>query len=439
MTQEGKKGIFVGINIPSDEILNNCIHCGLCLPTCPTYSLTCLEKSSPRGRIRLIKAVAEGSLKITNEFIYEMNFCLGCRACETACPAGIKYGSLVEAAKAYIYQQKCIHSVKYLINSRLVNWIFAEHSRLKKIAKVFRFIQNSAFIQIFLNSKLFSLTTKSFLDIQKLTPMISQVFSTDTLVERNQIKKNPRYRVVFLTGCIMDVAFADVNNDTVQLLLYHDCEVIVPSGQKCCGAIQTHNGDLSGAKESARHNIELFLHYNFDYIITNSAGCGAFIKSYDKILASDSLYAEKAKMISKGAKDITEFLNKTGFNPQEQNSNALFHNKRITYHDACHLVHAQGISEQPRKLIRSIKGIEYIELPESSWCCGSAGTYNITHYKDSMKILDRKIKNIKQVRPDIIVTGNPGCLIQLQHGLQKEGMQVELLHTATFLRQACEI
>jgi glycolate oxidase iron-sulfur subunit len=439
MIVEGKRTGFTGINIPSDELLNNCIHCGLCLATCPTYALTGIERSSPRGRIRLIKAVANGTLSITKEFAYEMNFCLDCQACETACPAGIKYGSLVEAARAQIYQGNYENRLVHYAKQILLNWLFASHERLKRAAKLLRLIQSSYIQSLIDIGKDFKLFPRKLIDSNSLAPKISKTYSTDTLSERLVPNVHPRYQVIFLTGCIMDVAFAHVNEDTVKLLLHHGCEVIVPREQQCCGSLQAHNGDLTGASELAYNNIELFSKYEFDYIVMNSAGCGAYMKNYGEIFKSDSVIARKAKSISNRVKDVTEFLDETGFFPVDQNSKSPFYGKKVTYHDACHLVHAQRISEQPRKLIKSIAGINYIELRESTWCCGSAGVYNITNYDDSMQILKRKIDNIKEAGPDILVTGNPGCLIQIQHGLNQRGLQVELLHTATFLRRACAI
>jgi glycolate oxidase iron-sulfur subunit len=397
--------------------------------------LTYDEKSSPRGRIRLIKAVAEGTLPVTKNFISEMNFCLGCRACETTCPAGIKYGLLVEAAKLYIYQSKYRFSIKYLIKRVIINWIFSKQTRLKQLAKLIRSFQRSFVFQKNILKKIFGIYSNTILDTLKLVPRISESFSTDILEERVQSVAKQKYRIIFLTGCIMDIAFADVNDDTVRLLSKHGCEVIIPKEQVCCGALQFHNGDLAGAQKSSLHNINLFEKYNFDYIITNSAGCGSFMKKYPEIFCENELQFENAKIFSERVKDITEFLCEFDLPAIQLEKESKFYAKKITYHDACHLVHAQGISEQPRKLIREIKGLEYIELPEASWCCGSAGIYNLTHYKDSMQILNRKIKSIKQINPDVIVSGNPGCLIQLQYGLQKEGLNIELLHTASFLRK----
>jgi glycolate oxidase iron-sulfur subunit len=251
----------------------------------------------------------------------------------------------------------------------------------------------------------------------------------------------------------MDVAFAEVNLDTVRLLLHHDCEVIVPGGQACCGSLQAHNGGLDAAREMAKGNMLLFDRDDLDFIVLNSAGCGAFMKEYAHLFADDPDWSERAKRISAKVLDITEFLVRTGYRPStnggaqtetlprflhERQPNARFRGKRIGYHDACHLVHTQKITQQPRQLIRMVPGIEFVEIPEASWCCGSAGIYNIVHYDDSMKLLERKVENIASVAPDVVVTGNPGCLLQIQHGLRKRGMNVELMHTATFLWRACD-
>jgi glycolate oxidase iron-sulfur subunit len=438
MKKAGESTIFRGINIPSDEILNNCIHCGLCLPTCPTYVLTNLERSSPRGRIRLMKSVVEGKLPISREFIYEMEFCLDCQACETACPAGIKYGSLVEAARAQIFEGKYGSKIGWSVKKLLLSWMFARHERVKFLARILRVYQKTG-IQTFIEKYgLLKAVSKKLYALQSLAPKISNVFISDILAEMIYPKTKVQYSVIFLTGCIMDVAFSDVNNDTIQLLLQHGCKVIIPKGQRCCGSLQAHNGDSTGARELARHNIELFFQFHPDYLVMNSAGCGAFMKEYGDLFADDPDLNEKALFISKRTRDITEFLLEIGFLNSQKKLSLRYAGKRITYHDACHLIHSQKISEQPRELIRSVPGIEFVELPEAAWCCGSAGIYNITHFDSSMQLLRKKIENIRNLNPDIIVTGNPGCMLQLQYGLQKEGLAVELLHTATFLRRACE-
>ncbi|MBI3586721.1 MAG: (Fe-S)-binding protein [Ignavibacteriales bacterium] len=441
---------FKGIDIPNYEFIINCMHCGLCLPTCPTYSLTGLEKSSPRGRIKLIKAVADGDLPITNGFIHEMEFCLDCQACETACPAGVKYGALVEAARVQIHQQGYERWFIKIIKKVFLSWTFLQPWRLRVLARGLRLYETAGLKWLVEKVGFFRIFSKRLHNIQPLTPTISKQFSTGLLPEVIRPKGVPQYRVGFLTGCIMDVAFADVNLDTIQLLLHHDCEIIIPKQQRCCGSLQAHNGDLETARALARHNIEVFGNEKLDAIIMNSAGCGAFMKEYAHVLEHEEHYAAKAKALSAKVKDITEFLVEIGFKPSHSR-NVDTHipypisrgresllGKIVTYHDACHLAHTQKITQQPRQLIKSIPGIVYTELEESTWCCGSAGIYNITHYDDALKLLERKVNNVKKISPDIIVTGNPGCIVQINHGMQREGLNIELMHTATFLRRACE-
>jgi glycolate oxidase iron-sulfur subunit len=236
----------------------------------------------------------------------------------------------------------------------------------------------------------------------------------------------------------MDVAFADVNQDTIELLLHHGCEVVIPRKQNCCGSLQAHNGDMIGAREMARRNVLLFAGIGVEAIVMNSAGCGAFMKEYAHVFAEEPGLAQPAQEVSKKTKDVTEFLDAIGFRPAK-GGESTFRGKRVTYHDACHLAHTQKITQEPRRLIRSVPETTFVELPESSWCCGSAGIYNVVQYDSAMQLLDRKLSNVRATAPDIIVTGNPGCMLQIQHGLRKEGLAIEILHTATFLRRACGI
>lgn len=427
---------FKGVDIPNYDVITNCMHCGLCLPTCPTYALTGLEKSSPRGRIRLIKAVADGELPISDSFVQEMNFCLDCQACETACPAGVKYGSLVEAARTQIYRDKHESLLSRLAKKSLLEWTFFRQNRLKLLARLLRIYDRTGLKWFLEKTRILRTFAPKLHAVQPLSPTISSVFSSEVLPELLKPEGPPRYRVGFLTGCIMDVAFADVNLETVKLLLHHDCEVVVPREQACCGSLQAHNGAMDAAREMAKRNMLLFDRDDLDYIVLNSAGCGAFMKEYAHLFAGDQDWGQRAERISSRVLDLTEFLVQSGYRPRA--SGSAFEGKRIAYHDACHLAHTQKITQQPRQLIRMVPGIQFVEIPESMWCCGSAGIYNIVHYEDSMKLLGRKIENIAQVAPDVIVTGNPGCVLQIQHGLRQRGMNIELLHTATFLWKACE-
>ncbi len=430
MSKSLQPGFFVGVDIPSDDIITNCMHCGLCLPTCPTYSITGREKSSPRGRIRLIKSVAEGKLEMTDSFIEEMNFCLDCQACETACPAGVKYGSLVESARNQIrLQNKQSFLEKYLKRFFLRN-VLSNKNHLKRVAKILRFYQNSGAEWLVKKSGIAKIFTPKLAKLQELSPRADLNFFDESVPEIVSPEGNIKYRVGFLSGCLMNVAFSKVNDDTIKVLLHHDCEIIIPKDQVCCGSLQAHNGDFDIARELAKKNVDVFSRYELDAIVMNSAGCGALMKEYGHYLHNDSDYADAAQMLSKKVKDISEFLYEIGLKKPNQDFK-----KRVTYHDACHLVHAQKISMQPRELIKSIPGIDYVELNEASWCCGSAGIYNVTNYDDSMKVLDRKMRNIDETKAEYIVANNPGCITQIEHGSKFNKMQYHVVHFATLLKE----
>lgn len=419
---------FYNVEIPDDDIITQCMHCGLCLPVCPTYSLTGIEKSSPRGRIRLIKEVAGGRLELSDTFVDEMYFCLDCQACVTACPAGVKYGQLVEAARAQIYETKKERG--FWIKKFFFRSVFTSFARLKFLARIIRLYQQ--YLQPFLEKiGLFKILPKQLSRMQDMAPRISEKFSDEFITEHLKPEGEIRYRVGNLSGCLMNIMFADINRDTVEVLLHNQCEILTPKEQVCCGSLAAHNGDFQIAKKLARKNIDIFLSLNLDAIVINSAGCSAFMKEYGHLFSDDEEYREKAARISAMTKDVSEFLMEIDLKIPE---NPL--KKRVTYHDACHLVHTQGISQQPRDLIRSIPGIELVELEEATWCCGSAGIYNLVRYHDSMKILDRKTKHILNTGVDMVITGNPGCMGQIVYGLKQANQPVQVLHPITLLNMA---
>ena len=425
------KGYFVGADIPNDDFITNCMHCGLCLPTCPTYVVSGLERSSPRGRIRLIKAVADGDLPITPGFVDEMNFCLDCQACETACPAGVKYGALVETARAQIYQQGKVSLKEKLLKKIFLGRVLSSKRLLNVVAKILRIYQRGG-LEWFLNkSSLMKLFMPGMEKLQHLSPRIDAVFFDESYPEVITPTGRVEHRVAFLSGCIMNVAFAGINKDTVEVLLHHGCEVIIPKLQECCGSLQAHNGDFESARRLARHNIDIFLRHDVEAIVINSAGCGAFMKEYGHYLSDDPEFASKARMLSSKVKDMTEFLVSIGFRKPEKPFN-----KRVAYHDACHLAHAQHITAEPRAILQSIPGIDLVELPEAGWCCGSAGIYNVARYEDSMKFLSRKMENVKKTEAEIIIANNPGCLSQMNYGLKQHHIKGEVIHLATLLNRA---
>lgn len=434
MIDVGHSKGFHGIDIPSDDVITNCMHCGLCLPTCPTYSLTGREKSSPRGRIRLIKSVAEGKLEMTDGFIDEMNFCLDCQACETACPAGVKYGSLVESARNQIRLQGKQSMGERILKKLFLRNILSRPRNLKIMARILWIYQNLGIETVLRKSGLAKLLTPNLARLQELSPRADARFFDDQYPEVSSPKGRPKYRVGFLSGCIMNVAFSKINEDTVKVLLHHDCEVVMPKHQVCCGSLQAHNGDFDTARNLAKKNIDVFLQYDLDTIVMNSAGCGAMMKEYGHYLHDDPEYAEKAALISSKIKDISEFLYEIGLKkPSEQ------FNHKVTYHDACHLVHSQKVSTQPRSLLKSVEGLNYVELNESSWCCGSAGIYNVVRYEDSMKILERKMEHIDSADADYIVANNPGCLLQIEYGCRQYSVRSKAVHLSTLLKEVYQL
>lgn len=423
------------LEIPSDDVLTNCMHCGLCLPVCPTYALTGLERSSPRGRIRLIKHVASGEGQLTAEFAEEMNFCLDCQACETACPAGVRYGSLVVAARSMVFEDPLEGRLSHFVKRLFLGKVFGSRTLLHMTGRILGWYQRSGLSWFVERSGILGLVSRHMANVHPLTPRMSERFSTQLLPDRLAAVGTKRFTVGFLPGCIMDIAFASINMETVELLRKIGCDVVIPRGQACCGSLAAHNGDTASAREHASRTVRAFRDAGVDYIIMNSAGCGAFMKDYGEVLRDDPALQEDAEQLSRKVRDITEFLVSIHWTPSVAARPSGTRPLRVSYHDACHLAHGQSITIEPRELIQSVPGIEYVELPEASWCCGSAGIYNVVRYDDSMAFLDRKMQNISSIDPDIILTGNPGCMIQIEHGLRGMGSAARVMHTASFLNE----
>jgi glycolate oxidase iron-sulfur subunit len=417
--------------LPHDDVLSQCIHCGMCLAVCPTYELTKFERSSPRGRIKLIKAVARGEMAISDSFAEEMNFCLDCQACETACPAGVKYGSMVEAARVEVDNSGYGSFAARFIKKIALKYVLASNAALKFFARLLFIYQNWGLQKIVHSLHLLKVFSPKLEEIDKLAPRVSKTFSDDLFEVITKPEGEVKYKTAFLTGCLMNVMFAEINKDTVDVLKVCGCEVFAPKDQVCCGSLHAHNGDFDTAKKLARKNLDAFDNYKFDFVISNSAGCGAFMKEYQHVLKDDQKYSVRAKIFSAKVKDITEFVT--------ENKILLPFTEfidHITYHDACHLVHTQKISNQPREIIDKIPGITFTQLEESTWCCGSAGIYNIIHYNESMIFLERKMKHIKNTGARMVVTGNPGCLQQIKYGAERFGMNIEVLHPVTLFKRA---
>lgn len=409
------------------SILQQCIHCGMCLPTCPTYDATKNETSSPRGRIALMRAVADGRLTPNSaQFADEMYFCLGCLACETACPAGVNYAEMIEFARAEVEHNGVKASAKRnLIRAVALRWLFAKPGRLRLVARFLRVDQ-----AVGLSGAIARLLPRRLRELHAIQPKICDRFSFELIRETESPTQPRRHRVALLTGCVQDVAYANVNRDTVDVLLANGCEVFTPRAQVCCGSLMGHNGELRLATRLALQNLDAFPLEELDAIIVNSAGCGSFMKRYGDLLPDNP----RAKIWDQKVCDIHKWLMKIGIQPMARREPRP--PVRVTYHEACHLVHGQKISQEPRELLRAIPGVELVELPEAAWCCGSAGVYNITQPEMSLALLERKMKQIAATGAKIVATGNPGCIGQIRYGAKRFGVDVEVAHPVTLLARA---
>jgi glycolate oxidase iron-sulfur subunit len=414
------------------SVVQQCMHCGLCLPTCPTYDATKLERNSPRGRIALMRAIADDKLEPTRTFAEEMYFCLGCLACMTACPAGVNYAELFEHARAEAERTKVLASPKRnFIRKFTVGWLFMDLRRLRLLGTLMRWYQQLGIEALLRKSGVMRLFPKRLQELESMTPRIQPRFSAQMIAPTIAARGTKKYRVAVLTGCAQDLIFSDVNRDTVEVLAANGCEVITPPKQDCCGSLHAHNGEWDLAKVLARRNIDQFPPENFDAIITNAAGCGSHLKHYATLLGDDPAYAHRAHEWDRKVKDIHEWLAQIGI--QKPSGDAPH---AVTYHEACHLCHGQKITAQPRQVLNAIPGLKLVELPESTWCCGSAGIYNLIQPEMANDLLDRKIQRIKTTGVNTVATGNPGCLLQIVNGARKHGMNLRVVHPITLLAEA---
>ena len=416
------------------SVLQQCMHCGMCLPTCPTYDATKLEKHSPRGRIALMRAIADDRLELTPAFGEEMSYCLGCLACETACPAGVDYAHLFEVARADVERSGVLtNPVRWSIRTILLKMVFTHPRLLRFVGRLLWLYQASGAQWLFRRLGLTRLLPKTLRELEPMTPVVLREFSHQLIAPIELPDSPSRYRVGLLTGCVQDLIFADINRDTADVLLANGCEVVTPPLQPCCGSIHGHNGEHAIAREMARRMIDLFDPFGFDAIITNAAGCGSHLKHYGRLLADDRDYAQRAAEWDRKLKDINEWLVEIGFRVPMTVSEK---SRKVTYHEACHLCHGQKITKQPREILRAIPGVELTELPESNWCCGSAGVYNITQPETAAILQERKVAKIESVGALVVATCNPGCHLQLVNGLKKNDSSVCVTQPVTLLAQA---
>ncbi|MFN8474476.1 MAG: heterodisulfide reductase-related iron-sulfur binding cluster [Anaerolineae bacterium] len=423
---------YVAAEPPTYEEILRCTHCGLCLNQCPTYRVLGIEADSPRGRIYLMRSVHEGRGDVDADFANHMFVCLACRACETACPATVRFGGLVEMARA---QVQAGHLANEPRAARLLRQIVFEQlmpspGRLEFAAGLTRLYQRSGAQSLVRKSGLLRVLPGDLDKREALMPKLPpKNFKAEGQVYPAIGEK--RARVALFNGCIMPLAYGPTQEATVRVLQRNGVEVVVPKDQACCGALAVHAGLREQGKEQAKRNIPVFEALGVDAVIINAAGCGVVLKEYGELLQNDPVWAERAHRFSASVRDVSEFLVDLGLRPPTKEMNV-----RVTYQDPCHLAHGQGIRLQPRELLRSIPGLELVEMRDSDRCCGSAGIYNITNPDISMRVLDEKMTNVKATNADMIVTANPGCMLQLQAGCERYDYPAEVAHVIDLLDQA---
>ena len=411
---------------------SRCIRCGLCLNACPTYRELGLEMDSPRGRIYQMIQVEAGRLTLGDSFVRHIDLCLDCRACETACPSGVEYGKLVEAARGQIERYYKRPPLAGLLRKLFFREMLPHWRRLEMAGKILRFYQRSGLEKLVLASRLLKILPWGMERVAGLAPRMEEPFFTERLGTAVPAVETRRYRVAFFAGCIANLSFARLNDATVRVLAKNGCEVVIPAEQGCCGALHVHAGIRDVARELAKKNIQAFRTDEFDAVITNAAGCGSVLKEYPLLFEEEERdYLEPARAFSAKVRDITEFL--AGI---ELNKDFAVTRARATYQDSCHLGHAQKIRAAPRKLLAAVPGLEFVELKESEICCGSAGIYNVVHNDLAEKILASKMRRIEETKADLILTANPGCLLQLRAGVSRAGGQRRVLHVVELLDEA---
>ncbi len=415
--------------VPVYEDFARCVHCGLCLNNCPTYRLWQLEADSPRGRIRQMILVGNGELPLSDSFVDHIDKCLDCRSCETACPSGVEYGKLVEHARARIENEHQRPFFTRLARAFVFQRLIPYPNRIALAARLLRFYQRSGLQSLARATGILKLL--GLADREKLLPCIDDHFFFGELGRTFPAQGTRRARVAFFAGCIANVTFTKLNEATIRVLTANGCEVVVPSGQFCCGALAAHAGVRETARQLARKNIAAFAVTQFDAIITNAAGCGSTLKEYDHLFSpSEPEYAAAVAFRDK-MRDVTEFLATLGLIAPLRETRL-----RVTYQDSCHLLHGQKIREAPRQLLRTIPGIEFVELPYSDICCGSAGIYNVTQTEAALDLLKEKMNYAKATGAATIVTANPGCLLQLRAGAEIHNTGQNVLHVVELLDSA---
>jgi glycolate dehydrogenase iron-sulfur subunit len=445
-----KRGIFDSRHPPDPALIDKCVHCGFCLPSCPTYVLWGEEMDSPRGRIYLMKSGLENRAAMTDGFVRHFDACLGCMACVTACPSGVQYSPLIEATRGQI-ERRHDRSLADRLFRRAIFLLFPYPKRLRFALAPLAFLQmfaggperaaprapedppGSRGAAVSEPPQRRPRSTSGFFRrlraMMTLAPRVTWKGLTARVPERTPAVGAKRMTVGVLTGCVQRLVFPNVNTATINVLSAEGCDVLAPGDQGCCGALALHAGRLDDARCFARSTIAAFERAGVDRVAVNAAGCGSSMKEYGQLLADDPTWADRARAFSARVRDVTELVTELGEPRAVRHPLRL----RVAYQDACHLAHAQGIRQPPRDMLRSIPGIELLTLPEADLCCGSAGIYNLVEPDTAEQLGDRKARLIDSTKPDIVATANPGCTLQLRAAASRAAHRWPIRHPIELL------
>lgn len=408
-----------------DRLLD-CVHCGFCLPACPTYVILGNEMDSPRGRIYLMRAAAEGRVAIGDSFVKHMNLCLVCRACETACPSGVEYGHLVEKARGQVERQY-EYGVADRVFRTFILRTFTDRGLLRLLLAPLRLYQRLGIQRLVRASRILKHLGR-WGAMEAFMPEIPAPALGRDFPQVTPAVGRRRARVALLLGCAQHAFFPDVNLATARVLAQNGFEVVAPKEQGCCGSLFVHEGDRERGKARARTTIDVFETTAADFVAVNAAGCGSVMKDYGELLKDDTRYADRAAAFARKVRDVSEILAESGLA-------GTLHpvNVRVAYHDACHLAHGQRVRSQPRTLLAAIPGVTLVPLEEADFCCGSAGVYNLLHPEIAREFLNRKLDRLAETAADVVVAGNPGCLLQIAAGLRERALPMRAAHTIEVL------
>ena len=420
----------------------DCVHCGLCLPACPTYTENGLEADSPRGRICLIKGMADGEIEATESVVRHLDLCVGCQACETACPSGVAYHELIDECRRRLVRQHKPGLADRLLRAMFLN-VFANPVTFKLVLLPVRILQRLDLWERLTSPRIAKLLPRQFEKMEQMLPPTGPLWESPlsgryTATANRNDDGSAKAVVAYFTGCIGHVLHQDVNRQAVALLQHAGCDVVVPPGQVCCGAIHHHNEQTHRARQLLRQNVDAFTPdpdpsgaAPVDYVVNSIAGCGAALREAPHLLRDDSRYADRAETFASKVRDISEMLVELELEPPPNKVN-----KTITYHHACHLAHAQGVAEPPLALLRSIEGLDLLPLTEADMCCGAGGTYNLAQPAMARRLAERKIRHIQETGAPVCATGNIGCAMQIQSEADRLGVSLEVVHPVTLLHEA---